>query len=602
MPPIMRVSQLFSTFWWITRRTFRVAPFWYSGLAFSYIAQSLLPIAQTYALAQILADAVSLISNDIPTFSQPLISWIIVALAATIARQLADLGSNFFWFRLRYISDEHIYGDFLSRLAQIDMPYHEDPTFQSDIKKIEDALAWRVMSFVQSSLSLLSQTIGILLISGLFVQVAWWILLAILVPVILDYLISIRFGADMWGIWLSDGDEKKQADHALDGFKNREVVRESKIYAFGEYIADKYREAYSIFTHKFVGKLNRKYLSLSASGILSATISVGLHVFLLSQLLTRQILLAQYSFLLGSLGTIGGYFASFQMNLASLYENGLYVLDLKRIFELPDIIDKTQSNTLVPNHAPKIEFRNVSFAYPRTTEKVLDKLSFTIEAGKRVALIGENGAGKTTIIKLLARFYDVQEGEILINDVNIREINLATYYQLWWVLFQYFARYWFTVTENVALSRITEKNNSDRVSRALSRADAESLVAKLPRKEATMLSTDFTDGVDLSGGEWQKIGIARCMFAEPKFIILDEPTSALDALAESRVFDQLYTLAEDTTMLIVSHRFATVRKADSIIVLQHGRIVEQWTHSELMSHKWLYEEMFSTQAAGYLES
>lgn len=405
----------------------------------------------------------------------------------------------------------------------------------------------------------------------------------------------------MWGIWLSNGDEKKQADHALDGFKNREVVRESKIYGFGQYIADKYREAYNIFTQKFVGKLNRKYLSLSASSLLSASISLGLHTFLLSQLLLRNILLAQYSFLLGSLGTIAGYFASFQMNLASLYENGLYVFDLKRIFELPDIIDKTRSHTVVPDRAPKIEFRNVSFSYPKSTEKVLDQLSFVIEAGKRVALIGENGAGKTTIIKLLARFYDTQEWQILINDVDIREIDLKTYYHLWWVLFQYFARYWFTVTENVALSRISLRDDSTRVSEALERADAKGLVAKLPHKENTMLSTDFTDGVDLSGGEWQKIGIARCMFADPKFIILDEPTSALDALAESRVFDQLYALAEDTTMLIVSHRFATVRRADSIIVLQHGRIIEQGTHTELMSHGGLYAEMFTTQAAGYLE-
>lgn len=153
------------------------------------------------------------------------------------------------------------------------------------------------------------------------------------------------------------------------------------------------------------------------------------------------------------------------------------------------------------------------------------------------------------------------------------------------MLFQYFARYWFTVTENVALSRIAERGDEARVADALVRADASGLVEKLSRKENTMLSTDFTDGVDLSGGEWQKIGIARCMFADPKFIILDEPTSALDALAESRVFDQLYALAEDTTMLIVSHRFATVRKADSFIVLQHGRIVELGTHAELMAHK-----------------
>ena len=165
------------------------------------------------------------------------------------------------------------------------------------------------------------------------------------------------------------------------------MIRESKIYAFGEYIADKYREAYAIFTRKFVGKLNRKYTALGASSVLSSCISIGLHIFLLSQLLAREIVLAQYSFLLGSLGTIGGYFASFQMNLASLYENGLYVFDLRRIFELPDIIDKTKSLQKVPNVAPKIEFRNVSFSYPKGSEKVLDQLSFTIEAGKRVALI-----------------------------------------------------------------------------------------------------------------------------------------------------------------------------------------------------------------------
>lgn len=560
-----------------------------------------MPIAQTFWLAQILSEVVSIISANVSSFSENLIFWLSFTLIATILRQLADLGSNFFWFRLRYASDQHVYGDFLSRLAHIDMPYHEDPTFQSDIKKIEDALAWRVIGFLQSSLTLLSQTIGILLISGLFLQIAWWILIVILVPVVLDYLISIHFGSDMWGIWASHGDEKKQADHALDGFKNREVIRESKIYDFGEYIAEKYREAYSQFTQKFVGKLNHKYLSLSVSGILSWCISVGVHVFLLMQLITKNIALAQYSFLLGSLWTIAGYFASFQMNLAALYENGLYVFDLKRIFELPDVIDKSQSKTLIANHAPKIEFRNVSFSYPKSSEKVLDKLSFVIEPGKRVALIGENGAGKTTIIKLLARFYDVQEGQILINDTDIREIDLKSYYHLWWVLFQYFARYWFTVTENVSLSRIAEKSNTQKIDQALARADAESLIEKLPRKKETMLSTDFTDGVDLSGGEWQKIGIARCMFADPKFIILDEPTSALDALAEARVFDQLYALAEDTTMLIVSHRFATVRKADSIIVLQHGRIVEQGSHAELMAHKWLYEEMFTTQAAGYTD-
>ena len=183
----MKSAKLLSTFFWITRRTIRIAPFWYSGLLISYIFQSLMPIAQTYALAQVLGEAVRILGTDQTFFSHTLIWWMVAVLVTTLIRQAADLGSVFFWLRLRYVSDTNIYGDFLSRLAEIDMPYHEDPNFQSDIKKIEDALAWHTMNFLENSLNLLSQAIGIILISSLFISIAWWILLAILIPVLVDY-------------------------------------------------------------------------------------------------------------------------------------------------------------------------------------------------------------------------------------------------------------------------------------------------------------------------------------------------------------------------------------------------------------------------------
>lgn len=191
----------------------------------------------------------------------------------------------------------------------------------------------------------------------------------------------------MWGIWSSHGDEKKEADHALTGFNNREVVRESKIYGFGYYIADKYKNSYKKFTDTITGRLNKKYFWLSVSSFFSVGVNLGTHVFLLVQFITNQIILSQYTFLLGNLSTAAAYFDSFQRLLSAIYEHALYVSDLKRIFELPDIIDKTRSNTVVSNHAPKIEFRNVSFSYPKSAEKVLDGLSFVIEPGKRVALI-----------------------------------------------------------------------------------------------------------------------------------------------------------------------------------------------------------------------
>ncbi len=500
---------------------------------------------------------------------------------------------------MRYVSDNAIYGNFLKRMAEIDIPYHEDPTFQSTVKRVEDALAWRVMGMLTNVSMLVTNAIGALTMIGILLKLDWWVLLAVLAPIIIDYLINTHFGSDIWGIWMYKGDERKEADHALDGFKHKEIVQEAKIYGFGHYLAKKYNDANRSFIAAVVGKINKKYFWLTGNSIISVGISLGIQVLLILKTIAGTITLQSYVFYVQSLQQIAGLFQTIQNNISELYEYGLYVLDAKNLFELTDKIDKSKSTTLIEDAPPTIEFRDVSFSYPSSESPVIEHLSFTIRPGERIALVGENGAGKSTIIKLLARFYDVTSGEILVNGVNIKEVNLSSYYKLWGVLFQYFARYWFTARENIALGNLDFINDNERLKKAIEKGDARELIDGLPKKENTMLSTDFPQGVDLSGGGWQKIGIARGMFAEPRLIVLDEPTSALDALAEARVFEHIHTVAEGMTMLMVSHRFSTVRKADRIIVLEHGRIVEHGTHDELMTKNGLYHEMFETQAEGY---
>lgn len=518
---------------------------------------------------------------------------------ATLLVQLSGSLSQFFWMRMRYVSDNAIYGNFLKRMAEIDIPYHEDPTFQSTVKRVEDALAWRVMGMLNNVSKLVTNALGALTMIGILLTLDWWVLLAVLAPVIIDYLINTHFWSDIWGIWMYKGDERKEADHALDGFKHKEIVQEAKIYGFGHYLAKKYNDANTSFIAAVVGKINKKYFWLTGNSIISVGISLGIQILLILKTIAGTITLQSYVFYVQSLEQIAGLFQGIQINISEIYEYGLYVRDAKDLFELPDKIDKSKSIMVVEDTPPTIEFRNVSFSYPSSESPVIEHLSFTIKPGERIALVWENGAGKSTIIKLLARFYDVTSGEILVNGVNIKEIDLKSYYKLWWVLFQYFARYWFTVRENIALGNLDFINDKERLERAIEKGDARELIDGLPKKEDTMLSTDFPQGVDLSGGGWQKIGIARGMFAEPRLIVLDEPTSALDALAEARVFEHIHSVAEGMTMLMVSHRFSTVRKADRIIVLEHGRIVEHGTHDELMTKNGLYHEMFETQAEWY---
>ena len=220
-------------------------------------------------------------------------------------------------------------------------------------------------------------------------------------------------------------------------------------------------------------------------------ISLGIQVLLILKTIAGTITLQSYVFYVQGLQQIAGLFQTIQNNISELYEYGLYVLDAKNLFELPDRIDKSKSTEIVADLPPTIEFRDVSFSYPSSESAVIEHLSFIIRPGERIALVGENGAGKSTIIKLLARFYDVTGGEILVNGVNIKEVNLASYYKLWGVLFQYFARYWFTARENIALGNLDFINDAERLNRAIEKGDARELIDGLPKKENTMLSTDF---------------------------------------------------------------------------------------------------------------
>jgi ATP-binding cassette subfamily B protein len=584
---------------WLVKQELAIAPATFIIYVLIAIANNLLPIFETFIAAQLINETLHIISNGSGAFSTTMFLLGGLLFSLYLLTPLAYDLFQYCEYKITYTWDWKMWSRYIAKLAEHDLSHTESQEYNLLMHKTMEALDWRGRSFLTSFVYMIGSFFGLLLIAGIFLSVNIVFIAAVIIPSIFSFLINKKFGTNLYNFWEHNGEVKIHGWYARDIFEKKDVVLESKIYGFKDYIVKKYTDTQKEFITDTLGKLKKKYLSLSAVRVANAGIFVSIQFLLLDSVLKGVMKIGDYSFYIASLITISNSFSEIENKLSNMMAQIRYVKDLKTFMELPQVIVIKENASLVKNESPEIEFRNVSFSYPRSTTKILNNLSFKIKAGEKVALVGQNGAGKSTLIKLLARFYDVTEGEILINGVNIKDLDLESYYKLWGVLFQSFAKLWLTVQENIGLGSIEDMDKMNLIEDAAKKADATEFINKLPNAYQTYLTLDLKNGTELSGGQWQKLGIARSMFANPKLIIMDEPTSALDALAEAEVFSQINHLAKDITVLIVSHRFATVRQADKIIVLENGQITEQGSHEELITKKGLYCEMFTSQAEGY---
>jgi ATP-binding cassette subfamily B protein len=310
---------------------------------------------------------------------------------------------------------------------------------------------------------------------------------------------------------------------------------------------------------------------------------------------------------IGSLYFLTGAIAGASTNIQAVFatfstiaDQALFVTDLLEFFAMkPTVASKPNA---LPTPRPireGFEFRNVSFSYPGQTRLVLSNVSFKLQPGERLALVGENGQGKTTIVKLLTRLYDPTGGQILLDGVDLREYDLEDLWKEIGVIFQDFMRYDVTASENIAMGKIEEKENVFLIRAAARKSLAEQVIRKLPKGYEQILGRRFEGGVDISGGEWQKMALARAYLRDAQVLILDEPTAALDARSEHEVFQRFAELTQGKMALLISHRFSTVKMADRILVLENGQIAEQGHHNQLLLNRGRYAEMFELQAASY---
>ena len=288
------------------------------------------------------------------------------------------------------------------------------------------------------------------------------------------------------------------------------------------------------------------------------------------------------------------------VNASGVADQALFLTDLLGFFAMEPTVKSKPNAIKIPRPIRQgVEFRNVSFAYPGTTRLVLKDFNFYLRPGERVALIGENGQGKTTVVKLITRLYDPTAGQILIDGVDLREYDMEDLCHEIGVIFQDFMRYEMTARENIAIGRIEQRDRLDRIEKAAQMSLADEVIERLPGGIDQQLGRRFEGGVDLSGGEWQRMALARAYLRDAQLLILDEPTAALDARSEQEVFQRFAELTKGKMALLISHRFSTVKMTDRIVVLSHGVLTEEGTHEELIRRGGLYAEMFEMQAASY---
>jgi ATP-binding cassette subfamily B protein len=401
--------------------------------------------------------------------------------------------------------------------------------------------------------------------------------------------------------WQVDNSEKKRiAWSTSDMLKIPAALQEINILGAYKFLDKKYTTLFNWYNKGLINIFKRRGFSDFILNVLDTLVTIFGYGVVFSNLLFGKISIGSVSFQISALGIFSNSMQSLLLTLSYMNDYALKMTDLVTLFNMQPAIPDGRIKLPILQSPPKIEFRKVSFKYPKADKYIFKNLSFKIDSSEKVALVGHNGAGKTTIVKLLARIYQATSGEILINDININDLTINDWYKNIGILFQDYNFYsHLSAGENISIGNTDKKVDKKKLIEAAKNADADKFINEYKNKYDQIMSVQFKDGIRPSTGQQQKIAIARFFYRDAPLAIFDEPTAAIDAVSEYNIFNKIYNFFDNKTVLIISHRFSTVRNADRIIVLEKGKIVEEGTHKNLLKNDGVYANAYKLQAEGY---
>jgi ATP-binding cassette subfamily B protein len=487
----------------------------------------------------------------------------------------------------------------MKHAAELDVIAYEDPVFYDRLERARVQATDR-LAMIQMLGRLIQQIITTITLSISIVYFSPWLLLLLIAGVIPAFLGESHFAFLGYAKNFRQTPVRRQLDYLRILGGSKEAAKELKLFGLSKFLTERFTKLSDAVYEENVALSKRKLIAGALLSIVGSLGYYGAYVYVIWRTVTGALSIGTLYFLAGAILQASTNIQLIFSTLSGVADQALFLTDLLAFFEMQPTIRSRPNALPAPRPIRKgFEFRNVSFAYPGSSRQILKNLDFTLHPGERVALIGENGQGKTTIVKLITRLYDPTEGQVLLDGIDLREYSLEDLYREIGVIFQDFMRYEMTARENIAVGRIEEIGNAAEIASAAHKSLADEVIAKLPDGYSQMLGRRFEMGVDLSGGEWQKLALARAYLRDAQLLILDEPTAALDARSEYEVFERFAELTGGKMALFISHRFSTVRMADRIVVLADGQIAEDGSHEQLMTLGGSYAEMFELQAASY---
>ena len=577
---------------------------WRSGpgvVTFGVIARliaALLPLGLAYIPKLIIDILVQLVKNHGPVPER--LWWYVgaefglAAFSSIVARAIDYSDSLLANKYTHYVSIQ-----VMKHASELDLTAYEDPIYYDRLERARVQATDRLV-MIQSIGRLQLQAITALTMSIAVMVYSPWLMLLLVAAVVPAFLGESHFAFLGYAKNFSQTPIKRQLDYLRVVGGTKEAAKELKLFNLSQFFTQRFAKLSDIIYEQDVA-LARKRLGIgSVLSLISTGGYYGAYAYVIFRTVMGTMTIGTFYFLSQAILQASNSIQQVFSTLSGIADQALFLTDLLAFFEMKPTIRSKPNALPAPRPIRQgFEFRNVSFVYPGTERRVLNSLNFHLRPGERVALIGENGQGKTTIVKLITRLYDPTEGEILLDGVDLREYDLEDLYKEIGVIFQDFMRYEMTARENIAVGKIDEIENRPLLSDAAHKSLAEEVVARLGAGYEQMLGRRFEGGVDLSGGEWQKIALARAYLRDAQLLVLDEPTAALDARSEYQVFQRFAELTTGKMALFISHRFSTVRMADRIVVLENGNIAEEGTHEQLTRMGGRYAEMFELQAASY---
>ena len=531
---------------------------------------------------------------------RPLIVLVAMRFGVSLVRAVLNQGSLYVSQIFNDRLNLHTKFVLLEKSAQLDLAHFESPEFYDTLERAQNSGSNYPVRVIQTLTGLFGQFITLVSLLGLLLQFNIAIVPLLFFTALPSFWTSIIYSGRRFWMTRKETESGRLSNYIQRVLTHPEFAKEVRLFNLGGHLLGQWRDIRTDFNRKSAAIASEYTRMRGLAGVLVNSGFYIAYIWTLIKTIAGQITVGDFTMYTGAFSQAQQVLPSILENIAKIYESNLYVSQYFDFLNLqPEVINASRPQSFPQPIKQGLSLRNVTFTYPGAAKPTLRNLNLDIKPGESIALVGLNGAGKTTLLKLITRLYDVDSGEITIDGIAIDKIKLSDLHQNIGVLNQDFARYQLSASDNIGFGNLPQREDRQRIEQAAIDSGADRVVNTLDRGYETRLGKMFKGGVDLSGGQWQKIGMARAFMTDAPILILDEPTAALDAIAEYELFEKFRSLTAGKMTFFVSHRFSTVQLADRIVVLENSKIVEVGSHSQLMGQNGLYAEMFLKQASSY---